>query len=152
MVIITYNKVILMAIKKGDKIKVEYTGTLEDGKVFDSSEGKPPLEFEVGAGKIIKGFDDAVTGMEKGQEKEVKIEPKDAYGIPAPELIRKVPRAQIPKEPEPKPGMVLLLKSPDGQQMPARITEVTDTDVTIDLNHPLAGKTLTFKIKVVDVN
>tara|TARA_Y100000310_G_scaffold1902_1_gene2386 strand:+ start:2257 stop:2682 length:426 start_codon:yes stop_codon:yes gene_type:complete len=141
-----------MAIKKGDKIKVEYTGTLEDGKVFDSSEGKPPLEFEVGAGKIIKGFDDAVTGMEKGQEKEVKIEPKDAYGIPAPELIKKVPRDQIPKEPEPKPGMVLLLKSPDGQQMPARITEVTDADVTIDLNHPLAGKTLTFKIKIVDVS
>ena len=141
-----------MAIKKGDKIKVEYTGTLEDGKVFDSSKGKPPLEFEVGARKIIKGFDEAVTGMEKGQEKEVKLEPKNAYGDVNPELIKKVPRTQIPKEPDPKPGMVLVLKSPDGQQIPARIVEVTDADVTIDLNHPLAGKTLTFKIKIIDVS
>jgi len=140
-----------MAIKKGDKIKVEYTGTLDDGKVFDSSEGKPPLEFEVGARKIIKGFDEAVIGMKKGEEKEIKLEPKDAYGDLNPTLVKKVPRDKIPKEPEPKPGMILALGTPDGQQIPARITEVSDTDVTIDLNHPLAGKTLTFKIKVVDI-
>ncbi|MAG08151.1 peptidylprolyl isomerase [Candidatus Woesearchaeota archaeon] len=138
-----------MPIKKGDKIKVEYTGTLEDGKVFDTSEGKPPLEFEVGAGKIIKGFDDAVIGMEKGQEKEIKLEPKDAYGDPNPQLVKKVPKDKLPQGQDPKPGMVLALGTPDGQQIPARITEVGDNDITIDLNHPLAGKTLTFKIKVV---
>ena len=140
-----------MPVKKGDKIKVEYTGTLEDGSVFDSSEGKQPLEFEVGSGQIIKGFDDAVMGMEKGEEKEVKIESKDAYGDPNPQLMQKVPRDKLPKEQEPKPGMVLALGTPDGQKVPARIAEVTEKEVTIDLNHPLAGKKLNFKIKVVDI-
>lgn len=140
-----------MPVKNGDKIKVDYTGTLEDGKVFDTSEGKEPLEFEAGSGKVIKGFDEAVIGMEKGEEKEVKIPKEEAYGDINPELVKKVPRDKLPSDQEPKQGMVLLLKSPDGQQIPARIAEVSDTDVSIDLNHPLAGKNLTFKIKVVDI-
>jgi len=139
-----------MTIKKGDKIKVEYTGTLEDGTVFDTSEGKAPLEFEVGSGQIIKGFDEGVIGMNVGEEKDIKIEPKDAYGERNDQLLKKVPREQLPKEQEPKVGMMLLLKSPDGaQQVPAKITEVNDKEITIDLNHPLAGKTLNFKIKIV---
>jgi FKBP-type peptidyl-prolyl cis-trans isomerase 2 len=140
-----------MTIKKGDKIKVEYTGTLEDGTVFDSSEkqGKP-LEFEVGAGQLIKGFDEAVVGMKKGEEKEITLEPKDAYGDPNPQLVKKVPREQLPKEPEPKPGMMLALATPDGKQFPAMIKEVDEKEVSIDLNHPLAGKKLKFKIKIVD--
>ena len=87
-----------MAIKKGDKVKIEYTGTLDDGTVFDSSEkhGKP-LEFEVGSGQVIKGFDNAVIGMKKGQEKEFKLKPEEAYGEPNPNLIRKIPKEQIPK-------------------------------------------------------
>ena len=138
-----------MAIKKGDKVKVDYTGTFEDGTVFDSSEGKAPLEFEVGAGMVIKGFDSAVEGMEKGEEKDITIESKDAYGDVNPQLLQKVPRDKLPKDQEPKEGMMLALGTPDGKQMPAKITEVTDKEITIDLNHPLAGKTLKFKLKIV---
>ncbi len=140
-----------MAIKKGDKIKIEYTGTLDDKTVFDTSEGKSPLEFEAGSGKVIKGFDDAVMGMEKGEEKNVKLEVKDAYGEHNPELVRKIPRESLPKDQEPKPGMMLLVKTPTGQQYPVKIKEVSDKEITIDLNHPLAGKNLNFKIKVADI-
>jgi FKBP-type peptidyl-prolyl cis-trans isomerase 2 len=141
-----------MAIKEGDKVKIEYTGTLEDGTVFDSSEkhGKP-LEFEVGAKQIIKGFENAVVGMEKGEEKEFKLQPEEGYGPHNPQLIKKVPRDKLPPEPEPKAGMMIALGTPDGKQFPARITEVTDAEITIDLNHPLAGKVLNFKIKVVEI-
>ncbi len=140
-----------MAIKKGDKIKVDYTGTLDDGTVFDSSEkhGKP-LEFEAGSGQLIKGFDDAVMGMEKGQEKTIKISPEEAYGEPRNDLVKKVPREQLPKDQEPKADMVLIVKLPNGHQIPAIIKDVSDNDVTVDLNHPLAGKTLNFRIKVVE--
>ena len=137
-------------IKKGDKIKVDYTGTFEDGTVFDTSEGKHPLEFEAGSEQLIKGFSNAVIGMEKGQEKEIKLIPAESYGDVNPNMIKKVPRSQLPKDQEPKEGMMLALKTPDGHQFPARITEVTEEDITIDLNHPLAGKTLNFKIKVVE--
>jgi|TARA_B100001971_G_C18226570_1_gene560890 FKBP-type peptidyl-prolyl cis-trans isomerase 2 len=140
-----------MPVKKGDKIKVEYTGTLEDGTVFDTTQGKHPLEFEVGSGQIIKGFDNAVTGMEKGQEKEVKLESKDAYGDPNLQLVKKVPRDQLPKGQEPKAGMILGITAPNGMQIPAKIMEVNDKEITIDLNPPLAGKNLNFKIKVIDI-
>ena len=142
-----------MAVKKGDKIKVDYTGTLEDGTVFDASAkvGKP-LEFEVGSGMIISGFDNAVIGMKKGEEKEVKIEAKDAYGEPNPQLIKKIPKEQLPQDKEPKKGMVLGITLPNGAQMPAIIKEVSDKDITLDLNHPLAGKTIIFKIKIVDIS
>ena len=140
-----------MTVKKGDKIKVEYTGTLDDGTVFDTSEGKEPLEFEVGAGKIIKGFDDAVIGMKKGEEKSIKLKPEEAYGNQNATLMKKLPRDKLPPEPEPKAGMMLALKSPEGQQIPARISEVNEKEVTIDLNHPLAGKNLSFKIKILEI-
>ena len=140
-----------MAIKKGDKIRVDYTGTLEDGTVFDTSDGKEPLEFEVGSGQIIKGFDEAVVGMKNGEEKEVIIKPEDAYGEANPELQKKIPKSQLPEGQEPKPGMTLAIATPDGRQVPVKISEVSDTDITIDLNHPLAGKTLTFKIKIVGI-
>lgn len=142
-----------MAIKKGDKVKVEYTGTFEDGTVFDTTEkhGKP-ITFEVGSKQLIKGFDEAVVGMEKDEEKEITIKPEDAYGEPNDQLTQKVPRDKLPKEPTPEVGMMLALQGPDGKQIPARITEVSDNEVTIDLNHPLAGKTLKFKIKIVGIN
>ncbi|MBW2996023.1 peptidylprolyl isomerase [Candidatus Woesearchaeota archaeon] len=141
-----------MPIKKGDKVKVDYTGTLEDGTVFDTSESKQPLEFEVGAGKLIKGFDAAVIGMEKGEEKEITLQPADAYGDPDPKRVQKIPRDKLPADKEPKPGMMLMLNTPDGRQFPAKIAEVTDKEITIDLNHPLAGKVLKFKIKVVEIS
>jgi FKBP-type peptidyl-prolyl cis-trans isomerase 2 len=142
-----------MPIKTGDKIKVDYTGSLEDGTVFDTSEGKQPLEFEVGSGQIIKGFDEAVVGMEVGQEKEINLKSEQAYGEPNPQLVQKIPKEQIPKPPEGQeiqPGMTLAVALPNGQKMPAKITEVSDSEVTLDLNHPLAGKNLKFKIKIVE--
>lgn len=141
-----------MPVKKGDKVKIEYTGTLEDGTVFDSSKDREPLEFEVGSEKIIKGFDDAVMGMEKGEEKEITLKPEEAYGEPKDELIKKFPRDQVPTEQELKPGMMLALATPDGRQFPAKIVDLDDKELTLDLNHPLAGKTLKFNIKVVEIS
>jgi len=141
-----------MPIKKGDKVKIEYTGTLEDGKVFDTSEGKQPLECEVGAGQLIKGFDNALLGMEKGEEKEITLPPTEAYGDHNPSLIKKIPKEQLPKEPSPEKGMKLLMKTGDGKQFPATITNIEENEVEIDLNHPLAAKTLKFKIKIVDIS
>lgn len=153
-----------MAVEKGNRVKILYTGTLEDGTIFDSSENhnNEPLEFEVGSGMVIPGFDNAVLGMEKDEEKQVKIEPKDAYGEINPELIREFPKAQIPKpqkinselgdseEIDLEEGMILGMQTPDGNQIPVKITKVTEDKVTLDLNSPLAGKILNFKIKVVD--
>jgi len=140
-----------MSVKKGDKVKVEYTGTLEDGTIFDSSEKHgQPLEFEVGSGQVIKGFDDAVIGMEKDEEKEIKLSSDQAYGDIKPDLVKEFPKDQLPKEQEVKVGMMLLMGLPNGTQMPVKIVEVKDDVVMIDLNHPLAGKTLIFRIKVVN--
>jgi len=144
-----------MVIKKGDKIKVDYTGMLEDGTVFDTSthgDHSHPLEFEVGSGQLIKGFDDAVIGMKVGEEKEIKLQPDEAYGELRGELVHEVPRDQLPKEPEPKEGMTLVLNAPNGMKFPAKIVEVTKDHVKIDMNHPLAGKVLKFKIKIISIN
>lgn len=147
------NGVDTMPIKNGDKVKIEYTGTLEDGTIFDSSEkhGKP-LEFEIGAKQVIKGFENAIIGMEKGQEKEIKLQPEEAYGNQNPELIKKIPKDKLPKDQDVKPGMILGIGLSNGAQIPGRVVEVSETDVSIDLNHSLAGKALNFKIKVVDIN
>ena len=141
-----------MPVKEGDKVKVHYTGSLEDGTVFDSSEGKDPLEFEAGTGKVIKGFDAAIMGMEKGEEKEVTILPAEAYGTSNDQLFQKVPKSQFPPEQEVKAGLMMLLKAPDGRQIPAKVASIEGEEVTIDLNHPLAGKTLKFKIKIEEIN
>ncbi len=142
-----------MTIKKGNKVKIEYEGSLDNGQVFDSSKKHgQPLEFTIGEGMVIPGFENAVIGMEKGQEKTIKIEPKNAYGERNAELVKKLPKEQLPEEirEKVKPGMVLGMQTPQGQ-MPVHIKEVGDNDITIDLNHPLAGQNLNFKIKVVDV-
>lgn len=141
-----------MTAKKGNKVKVEYTGTFDDGTVFDSSEkhGKP-LEFELGKGMVIKGFDDAIEGMKEGEEKEISLESKEAYGDHNPDLIKKVPREQLPQDKEVKAGMMLAVGLPNGQQLPATITEVGEKEVTIDMNHPLAGKKLNFKLKLAEI-
>ena len=146
------NVVDAMPIKNGDKVKVEYVGTLDDGTVFDSSDVHGNLlEFEVGAKQVIKGFEDAVIGMEIGEEKFIRLEASEAYGNPSNQLIKELPRDKFPKE-ELRPGMMLGLSLANGAQVPAKIIEVTDTEVTIDLNHPLAGKALNFKIKAVEIN
>ncbi len=141
-----------MPVEKGNKLKVEYTGLLDDGTVFDSSEKhNKPLEFEAGAGMVIKGFDDAVLGMELNEEKEVKISSKDAYGEKRDELVIKMPVENIPKDQDIKKGMMLIMGTPEGQQMPAVVLDIDNKDVTLDLNHPLAGKNLTFKLKLVSI-
>lgn len=142
-----------MSVKRGDKVKVEYTGELEDGTVFDSSDRHDQdLEVEVGEGQVIKGFESALIGMEKGEQKEVTLEPEEAYGEYNSELVRKIPKDQLQTEQEIKPDMQIMVKLPDGKKIPARITDVDEEEITIDLNPPLAGKTLNFKIKVVEIN
>ena len=139
-------------IKKGDKVKVAYTGKLEDGNVFDSSEDRAPLSFEVGAGQVIPGFDKNVEGMKKDEEKTFTLSVDEAYGPVKEELVQEFPKDKLPDKPEPKEGMMLIMQAPTGQQIPAKIVEVKDGTVKIDINHPLAGKALTFEIKVVGVN
>jgi len=138
-----------LTAKNGDKVKIEYTGTLEDGTIFDSSaDHGNPLEFEVGSGQVIKGFDDAILGMKEGEEKQFSIEPADAYGEHDPTLVQKVPREIFPQEAELVPGLLFEAGLPTGEKVPATITDVQGGIVSVDLNHPLAGKKLNFKIKV----
>lgn len=140
------------SVKEGDTVSVEYTGRLEDGTVFDSSDQHgEPLQFTVGEGKIIKGFDHAVIGMKIGEEKEVSIPPEEAYGHHNPELVRDLPRNVFPEDQEIKPEMVFMMALPDGRQVPVRISKVGEEQVTVDLNSPLAGKTLLFTIKLVTI-
>jgi len=139
-------------VKKGDKVKVEYVGTLEDGVEFDSSKKHDaPLEFQVGDGQVIEGFDSAVVGMKVGDEKEVKLPPCDAYGDENPALINEVPKEALPKGQVLTAGMMLVASMPNGERIPARITAVAEKTVTIDMNHPLAGKTLIFKLKLLEI-
>ena len=138
-------------IKEGDVACVHYTGKLDSGEVFDSSKDRAPLEFVVGSGQLIKGFDKAVIGMKIGDKKTAAMEPAEAYGERDGNRVQKVPREHLPKEPEPKEGMMLTIKTPTGQMFPAKIDKVEKDIVMIDFNHPLAGKRLNFEIEVVDI-
>ncbi|HLC53021.1 MAG TPA: peptidylprolyl isomerase [Candidatus Nanoarchaeia archaeon] len=143
-----------MKVQKGNHIKVSYEGRFDDGTVFDSSKHDDhdhPLEFEVGAGQVINGFDMAVMDMQEGEEKEFSIEAKDAYGLRDPALEKDIPRESLPADQEPKADMMLMMRTPDGKQIPLRIARVGKDTITLDLNHPLAGKRLTFKIKIVEI-
>ena len=139
-------------VKEEDKVKVHYTGSLDDGTVFDSSDGREPLEFTVGLGQLIKGFDKVVLGMKVGEEKTVHIPATEAYGESNPQLIRKLPRKALPKDREPQVGVFIGLVRSDGIQTEAKIIAVTKEDISVDLNHPLAGQNLNFKIKVISIN
>jgi FKBP-type peptidyl-prolyl cis-trans isomerase 2 len=141
-----------MSIKKGDKITIEYVGTLDDGTIFDQSDNhKEPLTFEVGTKQIIEGFDNAVIGMNLGEEKQFRIEPSEAYGEYNQDLVKQISRSNLPKDQIPKVGMVVALVSQDGQKSHVPIVEVTEENIMIDLNHPLAGEALNFTIKVKEV-
>lgn len=141
-----------MQVKKGDRVKVEYTGTLEDGVEFDSSKKHDaPLEFEVGDGQVIEGFESAVIGMKAGDEKEVKLPPSEAYGDENPALINEVPKEALPKGQELTAGMMLVASMHNGERIPARITKMSEKTATLDMNHPLAGKTLIFKLKLIEI-
>lgn len=137
--------------KDGDTVKVHYTGTLEDGTVFDSSKDRGPLEFTLGKGQLIKGFESAVLGMSVGETKTVRIPSNEAYGPWRDELVLKFNKTDFPPDIEPIEGLVLNLRNPDGRSLAAQITKVSEDSVTLDANHPMAGKDLTFKIDLVEV-
>lgn len=139
-------------VKDGDNVHIHYTGSLPDGSVFDSSEGRDPLAFTVGSGQIIPGLDKALPGMEVGEKKRVEIPPEEAYGAHNPDGVLEVPRAEIPAEIPLEAGLRLEMRTPQGQPVPVTVTEVTETTVTLDSNHFLAGKTLVFEFEVVAVS
>jgi peptidylprolyl isomerase len=142
----------MRTVVNGDMVTVHYTGTLENGEVFDTSIGGEPLKFQVGSGQIIQGFNDAVIGMEIGTEKTFSLDPDMAYGYRDDELVRNIPRSVAGSQFKPEVGMTIGIQMEDGTKMPANITQVTDDSITIDMNPPLAGKTLNFKIQVVDIS
>jgi peptidylprolyl isomerase len=137
--------------KSGDSVKIHYTGTLDDGTQFDSSAGRDPLAFELGSGQVIPGFDKAVDGMAVGESKSVNIPAEDAYGPHHEQMIQEVPRDALPADLETTEGMSLQAQGPDGQVVNLVITAVNDDSITVDGNHPLAGKALNFDIELVSI-
>jgi FKBP-type peptidyl-prolyl cis-trans isomerase 2 len=137
--------------KAGNTVQIHYTGTLQDGSVFDSSDGRDPLEFQLGSGQIIPGLDSAIDGMAAGEQKTVTIPAAEAYGDYQDEARQTIPRAQIPADIPLDVGTMLQMQTPDGNAVPVQVAKVTDDAVTLDANHPLAGKDLTFAVEVVSV-
>ena len=135
----------------GDTVRVHYKGTLSEGEVFDSSEGKDPLEFTLGESQVIPGFEKTVQGMEEGETRKTTIVAAEAYGEPRSDLRIQMPREQFPEGVDPEVGQQLGLQQPDGRTVPVRVVEVGSEKVTLDANHPLAGKDLTFEIQLVEV-
>jgi|TARA_R110002096_G_scaffold397812_2_gene593737 peptidylprolyl isomerase len=136
---------------KGNTVKVHYTGKLKDGTIFDSSQDREPLEFVLGDGKMIKGFDVAVEGMKVGDDKSVTIPTDDAYGPKREDMMLDVPLDQVPAEIKPEVGMDLSIQNQQGQPTPVKVVHIDDTKITLDANHPLAGEDLVFEIKLVEV-
>ncbi|WP_171209437.1 MULTISPECIES: peptidylprolyl isomerase [unclassified Ruegeria] len=142
----------MTTIKKGDTVRIHYTGTLLDGKVFDSSEGRDPLEFAVGSGQIIPGLDTALPGMEIGEKKRVEVPCAEAYGPINPAMRQQIPREGIPDDIPLEPGTQLQMQTPDGQALPVTVMEADEATVTLDANHALAGQDLIFDIEIVSIN
>ena len=139
-------------VKNNDKVKVHYTGTLANGQVFDSSVDREPLEFTIGAGQMIPGFEKGVIDMELKEKKTINIPSAEAYGEAREELKQEVSKEHLPADLKPEIGMNLMSQTPDGQQMQFMITEVKDKSIVVDGNHPLAGKDLIFEIELVGIN
>lgn len=141
----------MSAAKKGDAVKVHYTGKLDDGTIFDSSEGGEPLAFTLGGNEVIAGFDQAIVGMAVGESKTIIIQPEEAYGERNEDYVQTIARDQIRLGVEPRVGMEIEMRTPDGMTIPLLISEVTDSTVTVDANHPLAGQQLHFDLRLVDI-
>lgn len=141
----------MQQVKKGDKVKVHYHGRLNNGETFDKSEGREPLEFEVGGGAVIKGFDDGVTGMAAGDKKTINISFDEAYGPVNPDMIIEMPKERFPKDMEIEVGMPLGMSDNQGQQFQVTIVEIKDDVVLLDANHPLAGEDLIFDLELVEI-
>lgn len=138
-------------VKSGDKVKVHYHGKLTSGETFDSSAGREPLEFEVGSGMVIKGFDDGVTGMSVGDKKTINIPYNEAYGPRNPEMVIDMPKERFPQDMELELGMPLMMSDGGGQQFQVTIVEIKDASVMLDANHPLAGQDLVFDLELVEI-
>lgn len=142
----------MSTIKNGDTVKVHYTGTLDNGEIFDSSINRDPLQFTLGQGQLIPGFEKAVIGLGVGDVTTANIPSTEAYGEHNPQMEITIEKAQLPEGMEPEVGLQLQLNQPDGQPIPCQVTKVEGEQVTIDANHPLAGKDLTFNIEIVSIN
>ncbi len=141
----------MQQVKKGDKVKVHYHGRLEDGTTFDSSEGRHPLEFEVGSGTVIPGFDYGVAGMSVGEKKNIHIPFDEAYGERNEDLFIEFPKSHFLPDMKPEVGITLNMTDEKGQSFPAVIYEITDDSVILDTNHPLAGQNLLFDLELVEI-
>jgi peptidylprolyl isomerase len=141
----------MQQVKNGDTVKVHYNGRLTDGTTFDSSEGREPLEFEVGSGSVIKGFDEGVMGMQIGEKRTLEIPADEAYGDKNPDMLVEFPIEQFPAELKPEAGMQLNMTNGSGQVIPVIITEVKEQSVILDANHPLAGEDLVFDIELIGI-
>ncbi|MEC9432395.1 MAG: peptidylprolyl isomerase [Pseudomonadota bacterium] len=137
--------------KPGDTLHLHYTGTLDDGAVFDSSQGREPLSFEMGAGQIIPGLEAGLTGMEVGEKRTVRVEPAEAYGEHDPSQVQSVDRAGVPDHIPTEPGTRLQVQTPEGRMVQVVVAEVTEDALVLDANHPLAGKALTFDVELVAI-
>jgi FKBP-type peptidyl-prolyl cis-trans isomerase 2 len=137
--------------KEGDKVKIHYTGKFEDGQVFDSSVDREPLEFTLGQGQVIPGFEKGVVGMEEGEKKEITVAPEEGYGPRYDQNVIEVKKSVFPDDITPEVGRQLQVQAPDGNKMNVVITDVQDETVTLDANHPLAGKTLLFDVELVEI-
>ncbi len=140
-----------MPVQSGDTIKIHYHGRLSDGSTFDSSEGRSPLEFKVGSGAVIKGFDDGVQGMTIGQKKTIEIPFAQAYGPEDPTMIIEFPADRLPEDLKPEIGMQLNMNNSSGDQFPVVITGITEQNIILNANHPLAGKDLIFDLELVEI-
>ena len=138
-------------VKNGDVVRVHYTGKLTNGDQFDSSAGKEPLEFKVGAGTMIKGFDAAMPGMTIGEKKTINISPEDGYGEKSEDAIIEFPRENVPKDMKLEPGMSLTLSNQEGHPVPVVVVEIKDNVIVLDANHFLAGQELVFDIELVEI-
>ncbi|HUQ96618.1 MAG TPA: peptidylprolyl isomerase [Chitinophagaceae bacterium] len=141
----------MQQVQNGDKVKVHYHGKLRNGETFDSSQGRDPLEFTVGSGQVIKGFDMGVMGMQPGDKKTVEIGVTDAYGEKQQEMLIEFPKTQFPAEMQPEEGMQLMMNNGAGQQFPVIVAEVREDSVLLDANHPLAGQDLIFDLELVSI-
>jgi len=137
--------------KKGDTVKVHYTGTLENGEIFDSSKDRDPLEFVIGGGNVIPGFEDGVLGMEEGTSANISIPPAEAYGERDEQFVVQVPVEEFPADITPELGLQLQMAQPNGEPIVVAITEMSDEMVTLDANHSLAGQTLLFEVELVEI-
>jgi FKBP-type peptidyl-prolyl cis-trans isomerase 2 len=141
----------MQQVKSGDTVKVHYHGKLTDGSTFDSSEGREPLEFEVGSGQVIPGFDSGVTGMEVGEKKTINIPVDEAYGQKQDDLVMEFPKDRFPADMVPEVGMQLNMSNGAGQNFPVVIREINEDTVLLDANHPLAGEELVFDLELVEI-